>query len=87
MRGAKHLTWSRGLKRKHGIVERTDGELAGDEDPVSDSLIVAVLTVGEWKMAQQLQAECWLLEQTEKGGAPLLAWALRQLRARLTAAR
>ncbi len=90
IKGHRHLTWSRGLKRAHGIVERPDHDLASDEEPTTDDQLVAELRPKQWAMVRctyiqvaQLSgpprresATAWLLEQIELGGAAALMRAL-----------
>lgn len=87
IKGAQQLTWSRGLKARHGIIERTDEEIAEDEElPQTDRIVGAVPAV-MWLACQRTPgADVWLLEQTEKGGSAGFADAIRYMRERLTAA-
>ena len=69
MMGARQLTWSRGLKDAHGIVDRSDAELAEDEQEVCDDRIVATIPAETWKLIRILPwAQAWLLEELEAGG-------------------
>ncbi len=52
MVGARQLTWSRGLKRKHGIRDRSDLELSAEEEPTTEDRIVATLTLEQWRQVR-----------------------------------
>ncbi len=87
MKGARQLMWSRGLKVRHGIVDRTDAELAGDEVLENTDRIVGVVGPGLWRaIATKPGADVWLIEQTEKGGTPAFHEACRRMVERLEAA-
>jgi hypothetical protein len=48
MKGARQLTWSKGLKARYALEERTDEELSAAEVP--DAEVVGVLTAAEWNV-------------------------------------
>jgi hypothetical protein len=68
MHGARQLTWSKGLKTRYAVEERTDEEVAADADLTGDT--VAVLTPNEWRMiAARPLLQVRVLEAAEQGGA------------------
>jgi hypothetical protein len=88
IKGAQQLTWTRGLKAKHRITDRTDAELTEDEVANEGKRLVGTVPPELWHEAQKHPgADVWLLEQTEKAGTLGLTKALRLMRERLTAAR
>lgn len=86
MKGARQLTWSRGLKRKHGIIERSDLECAEAEDPGAGDCIIGSIPGAAWKHIRVLELETetgrrmsatsWILECAEHGGPEALRDAL-----------
>jgi len=87
MKGARQLMWSRGLRARHGIVERTDAELAADEEVENTDRIVGTVAPQLWRrVACTPGADVWLIEQTEKGGTPGFLRACRRMAERLKAA-
>lgn len=70
MRGARQLTWSAGLKRKHGIRDRPDWEVAEDEElPRVDEVVVGTIDAGLWRRIRVSMTP---------DGTPLGWWVLRQ---------
>ena len=73
MKGARQLTWSRGaleLKKAAGLRERSDQELAEDEEiGASDDRLVAVVPPPMWSV----------LRATVYNGRPAAVWALEVL--------
>jgi hypothetical protein len=89
MRGARQLTWSRGLKARFGVPDRTDEELAGDQ-PTTDDVVIGYVPVPIWRDLvvseigqgdSAVSATVWLLEQAERGGAPALTEAILRIAA------
>jgi len=85
--GARHLTWSRGLKAAAGITERTDEELATEEDPGgADQVLVGHIEAADWRRLRKVHvrpdaqtkpwrrvpATLWILDQVEDQGARAL---------------
>jgi hypothetical protein len=74
MKGRKQLTWSAGAKRAFGLRDRTDQELADDEDPSPDECVIGVISRYVWDELRSRSTKtgvpvlCWLLEQAEKDG-------------------
>lgn len=75
-KGARYITWSRGLKKKHLLEERTDAECADDE-PEEGDMIVGRITPDVWKKirskfitigGEQVPATVYVLECAERGG-------------------
>lgn len=84
MRGARQLTWKRGLKASAGIRDRTDLEVAQDEEPAADAqaVIVGQLSADEWAAVRSRRvgsedAAHWCLRQAEQFGGPGLRRAVR----------
>lgn len=68
MRGAKMLTWSRGLKAHWGLVDKSDEVVAAEEVP---GAAVAELSPKMWAaVCRAPGAALRLLELAERGGAP-----------------
>jgi hypothetical protein len=70
MRGARMLTWSRGVRAAAGLdeVEKTDEEIV--EGKTGDETIVAVIAGTDWNAARDLpNATLRLLWAAEDGGA------------------
>jgi hypothetical protein len=90
MKGARFLTWSRGAKRDLGIRERTDLELATDEQDGGTDRTVGTISSPAWcairgRVIDTAAGECsacyWLLEQAERGGKPAFDRAVLELAA------
>lgn len=72
-KGAHQLQWSRGLKERLGIVERSDEEIAlDDREPAS---LLTELTADEWRVVLRLHLRSQLLDVAARGDADRLhAW-------------
>ena len=84
MKGARSLTWSRGLKDRHGIAERSDQELAEGEGDPSTTREIARLTPDEWiwlrtRWFQGLPGPVFVCMVAEQQGAKGLRTLLRRL--------
>ena len=88
MRGAKALTWSRGarwLRAQAGIVDRSDQDLAEDEEQIaSTDRVVAVVPWSVWQAVRSAHYESetactWLLAVIERHGANAFSPALDRL--------
>lgn len=78
-KGARQLTWSKGLKALYGLAEKSDEEIARAADDEGE--LVGILTPGEWRAAVAVPGmRVQLLEVTERGGALALDAMLAQLR-------
>lgn len=67
MKGAKQLTWSRGLKARFDVDDVTDEALATEE---VGGALVASLSANEWRVVcRTLSGPCAVLEAAEQGGA------------------
>lgn len=67
MKGAKQLTWSRGLRAQFDVADVTDEELAAEE---VGGVEVALLSADEWRaVCRTLSGPCAVLEAAERGGA------------------
>jgi hypothetical protein len=86
MRGARQLTWTRGLKAAFGIVDRADRDCAMEEEaPDSPSVVVGRIDSETWRTIRARQHNgrplaYLILVATEKGGGPGLAKALDAVR-------
>lgn len=82
MRGARQLTWTRDLKKRFGIDDRTDREVAQDEEPsVNDDVVIGTLTAEQWKTIRARRvngtpASYYVLACAERGGGPGLRKAV-----------
>jgi len=65
MRGAKQLTWSRGLKARYAVEEKSDEALAAEE--VGGDVVVTI-TPTQWRALVRLGLRVRLLEALEDGG-------------------
>lgn len=85
MKGARQLTWSRGLKRCFDIVDRTDQEVAQDEEPSTpDEVVIGKLSADEWAAVRSgsVEGTCgtyYVIRCAERHGAPGLRKAVRRL--------
>ncbi len=72
MKGARQLTWSKGLKARYAITEQTDEQIAAAEVP--DATVMGVLSAGEWAVVVAVPGlRVRLLEAAERndGGMTL----------------
>lgn len=76
-KGAHQLQWSRGLKKRLGIVEKTDEEIALEEREPAD--ILAELTIDQWRAVLAADARAELLNVAAGGDADKLQVWLTQL--------
>lgn len=81
MVGARQLTWSIGLKQEANLRERTDAELAAEEEPPTSTTLVGGIDAADWRCIQGRAVEgrpatVWILEQVEHRGAAVLAHAV-----------
>lgn len=83
MRGARQLTWSRRLKARFGIQDRTDLEVAQEEEPACDdqSVVVGTIPAETWKTIRarrvgNVSAAYYCLRAAEIGGGPGLRKAV-----------
>lgn len=67
MKGRKALTWSAGLKARFQIDEKTDGEIADEQD--QHSQLLATLTADHWRIIQAREDRALLLQIAETDGA------------------
>jgi len=77
MKGKRQLYWSPGLKSKCAIEEKTDEELATDQEETAD--ILTILTTDQWKLVRGNDARAELLDAAEGGGLPAILMLLRSL--------
>ena len=67
IKGAKQLTWSRGLKQRYNVTDVTDEALAAEE---VGGVVVASLSAEEWRVVCRTSSgPCAVLEAAEQGGA------------------
>jgi len=64
--GARQLTWSRGLKAMFAVAEKSDEEIAGDDEP--GSIVAGVLSADDWTLVLRhgVHAELHILHLTEQ---------------------
>jgi hypothetical protein len=80
MKGARQLTWSRGLKARFQVEEATDEEVATEE---VGGALVASLTADEWRVVCRSSSwSCAVLEAAERGGADAVVLLVASLRFR-----
>jgi hypothetical protein len=89
MRGARQLTWSKGLRELAGIPDKTDQELAEDEEAGQPTTKVLTISGADWRAiaryrvevrrpdntTEQIPAPLVLAEKAERSGARG-AWSL-----------
>jgi hypothetical protein len=85
IRGKAQLFWSRGLKKRVGVDEKTDEELAEEETDSADDL--GQLTDIDWILIRNAGAQVKIIEAAEDGGWPAIQAALKVLRLNLPATR
>lgn len=66
MKGKKQLTWSRGLKKLVGIIDKTDEEIC--EEPDEIAILLGQITPKRWKLVLKESAEAEILYRAEIGG-------------------
>lgn len=77
MKGRRQLFWSPGLKRKVGVVEKSDEEVAQEETEKARE--VCTLTPKAWRVVRGNDARAELLDAAERGGEPGVEALLRSL--------
>lgn len=77
IKGRAQLFWSRGLKKRVGIEEKTDEEVAEEETDKADSL--GPLTDQDWILIRATGAQARVLDAAEDGGWPAILALLRKL--------
>lgn len=75
IRGRAQLFWSKGLKKRVGVDEKTDEELAEEETDQAD--LMGQLTDVEWILIRGAGAQVKILEAAEDGGWPAIKAAVR----------
>jgi hypothetical protein len=80
IKGARQLTWSRGLRALYGVPAVDDETLAAEEQ---GGALVATLTADEWEAVRRAPSGAVLvLEAAERGGAAAVALLVAALVAR-----
>ena len=80
MKGARQLTWSRGLKARFQVEDATDEEVATEE---VGGALVASLTADEWRVVSRSSSwSCAVLEAAERGGPDAVVLLVASLRFR-----
>lgn len=77
VKGRAQLFWSRGLKKRVGIVEKTDTEVAEEETDKAD--LMSLLNDQDWILIRSFGAQAKMLEAAEDGGWAGIQEALRVL--------
>ena len=77
MKGKRQLYWSPGLKCKASIDEKTDEELATDQEETAD--LLTLLSTEHWKLIRGNDARAELLDAAETGGLPSILALLKSL--------
>ena len=67
MKGRAQIFWSRGLKAEVGIDEKTDEEIAAEQDDKAD--LLAALTSQQWRVVLKHKARAEILNIAERAGA------------------
>lgn len=78
-RGKRQLVWSRGLRERFGLADRTDEELVTSQE--EDAFLLASLSREDWKLILRCDARADLLEIARYGSVDLLQVFLVDLRA------
>ena len=77
VKGRAQLFWSRGLKKRVGIEEKTDEEVADEETDKADSL--GPLTDQDWILIRATGSQAKVLDAAEDGGWPAIMALLQHL--------
>ncbi|EXJ09037.1 protein rep [Nitrincola nitratireducens] len=67
MKGRAQIFWSKGLKDEVGVKEKTDEEIAHEQEDKADSL--ALLTAHQWRIILRYKARAEILNIAEREGA------------------
>lgn len=77
MQGKRQLFWSHGLKKRVGIVDKKDEQVA--EESKEEAIPVGQLTDEEWDLVRKDNAQADVLNASETGGWPLVKRILGKL--------
>jgi hypothetical protein len=77
-KGRHQLQWSRGLKEKFGLVEKTDEELAAEEDELGGEVLIQV-SRPDWAIVVANDARYELLQVAKTGDIEQIAVFLAEL--------
>lgn len=80
-KGKNQLRWTRGLRERFNLVDRTDEELAAAHE--EDAYLLSLIGRDDWKLILQRDARADLLEIAGHGSVDLLQWFLADLRSSL----
>ena len=72
IKGKSQLFWSRGLKDKFNIEEKTDEQLAEEENDEAD--LLGMLTLDQWKLIRQHNKRTHILDIVENSKSLEFAW-------------
>lgn len=75
---SRQLFWSPGLKKRVGLQEKTDEEIAAEEREPAD--LLGLLEVGDWQRVRLNRKRAQLLDLAEIGGWPAVTVLLQSLR-------
>lgn len=75
---SRQLFWSPGLKKRVGLVEKTDEELAEEEREPAD--LLGLLERGDWERVRRHRKRAQLLDAAELGGWPAVLNLVESLR-------
>lgn len=78
-KGARHLTWSRGLKDLYRVTEQSDEQLAALKEPFAGDEVVGVFRRVVWHRIIQAGAVPKVLDAAEQGGWEAVLGVLREL--------
>ena len=78
VKGKRQLFWSHGLKKKVGIADQTDQEIA--EKTEDDAFLVASLSLEDWKVITRNNLQSELLDITEEMGIEGIKLLLKRWR-------
>lgn len=82
---SRQLFWSSGLKKRVGLVEKTDEELAEEEREPAD--LLGLLERGDWERVRRHRKRAQLLDAAELGGWPAVKKLVESLRRRAQSVR
>lgn len=77
-KGKRQLVWSRGLRERFNLKDRTDEELAAAQE--EDAFLLATLTREDWQLVLRSDARAEILEVARHGDMDLLQRFLADLR-------
>lgn len=76
-KGKRQLRWSKGLKARFAVEEKTDDELTEEKDDFAQ--VLGLLTIEQWRDVLAVEGRGPLLSAAARGGWPSVATYLREI--------